>query len=265
MIRAVEGPLANIQDQAPEQTKYPGNAERLSDVWIAVRASLRRVLEEVTIADLRDGNIPDGGPRADRGRGRPPHSLGLRRQLGRSKVVGRVDAEGVEHLVRGAVEVRRARGGEAAARRRDRPGTSSGRGRGRDRRPRRHRDRDRRSGRRPAPGIESQKGWARTAAPPASWISSTASAAVGQRRETNAFAPGTRYSSKKAPISPAWSRRPWRYGGDPQMRHRRLGDRVLEADRDAEGVEPLDDLAGARHPLPWARSQEGAIVAGSTQ
>jgi Rrf2 family protein len=59
VIRAVEGPLANIQDQAPEQTSYPGNAERLSDVWIAVRASLRRVLENVTIADLRDGRIPD--------------------------------------------------------------------------------------------------------------------------------------------------------------------------------------------------------------
>jgi Rrf2 family protein len=59
VIRAVEGPLANIQDLAPESTKYPGNAERLSDVWIAVRASLRRVLEEVTIADLRDGTIPD--------------------------------------------------------------------------------------------------------------------------------------------------------------------------------------------------------------
>ena len=58
MIRAVEGPLANIQDQAPEQTKYAGNAEQLSEVWIAVRASLRRVLENVTIADLRDGKIP---------------------------------------------------------------------------------------------------------------------------------------------------------------------------------------------------------------
>ena len=58
VIRAVEGPLANIQDQAPEQTKYPGNAEPLSEVWIAVRASLRRALEHVTIADLRDGKIP---------------------------------------------------------------------------------------------------------------------------------------------------------------------------------------------------------------
>ncbi|MBM3666150.1 MAG: Rrf2 family transcriptional regulator [Actinobacteria bacterium] len=59
VIRAVEGPLANIQDLAPETTSYPGNAERLRDVWIAVRASLRRVLEEVTVADLRDGTIPD--------------------------------------------------------------------------------------------------------------------------------------------------------------------------------------------------------------
>jgi Rrf2 family protein len=59
VIRAVEGPLANIQDMAPEATKYPGHAEKLSDVWIAVRASLRRVLEHVTIADLRDGSIPD--------------------------------------------------------------------------------------------------------------------------------------------------------------------------------------------------------------
>jgi Rrf2 family protein len=58
VIRAVEGPLANIQDMAPESTSYPGNAEQLTDVWIAVRASLRRVLERVTIADLRDGNIP---------------------------------------------------------------------------------------------------------------------------------------------------------------------------------------------------------------
>jgi Rrf2 family protein len=58
VIRAVEGPLANIQDLAPETTNYPGNAESLTEVWIAVRASLRRVLEHVTIADLRDGSIP---------------------------------------------------------------------------------------------------------------------------------------------------------------------------------------------------------------
>jgi Rrf2 family protein len=59
VIRAVEGPLANIQDMAPEATRYPGHAEPLSRVWVAVRASLRRVLERVTIADLRDGTIPE--------------------------------------------------------------------------------------------------------------------------------------------------------------------------------------------------------------
>jgi Rrf2 family protein len=58
VIRAVEGPLANIQDMAPEATDYPGSAKELTDVWVAVRASLRRVLENVTIADLRDGKIP---------------------------------------------------------------------------------------------------------------------------------------------------------------------------------------------------------------
>jgi Rrf2 family protein len=59
VIRAVEGPLANIQDIAPESTSYPGHAERLSEVWIAVRSSLRRVLETVTLADLRDGKLPE--------------------------------------------------------------------------------------------------------------------------------------------------------------------------------------------------------------
>jgi Rrf2 family protein len=59
IFRAVEGPLANVQDEAPEAKSYPGRAEPLRDVWIAVRASLRRVLERVTVADLRDGNIPD--------------------------------------------------------------------------------------------------------------------------------------------------------------------------------------------------------------
>ena len=59
VFRAVEGPLANVQDEAPEAKNYPGRAEQLRDVWIAVRASLRRVLERVTIADLREGHIPD--------------------------------------------------------------------------------------------------------------------------------------------------------------------------------------------------------------
>jgi Rrf2 family protein len=59
VIRAVEGPLANIHDSAPEETDYPGAAESLRDVWIAVRANLRAVLEQVTLADIRDGKLPE--------------------------------------------------------------------------------------------------------------------------------------------------------------------------------------------------------------
>lgn len=59
VIRAVEGPLANIHDLSPEETSYPGPAERLRDVWIAVRANLRAVLEEVTLAELVRGELPD--------------------------------------------------------------------------------------------------------------------------------------------------------------------------------------------------------------
>jgi Rrf2 family protein len=59
VIRAVEGPLANIQDSAPEQTHYPGPAAGLRDVWVAVRANLRLVLEHVTLADLSSGKLPE--------------------------------------------------------------------------------------------------------------------------------------------------------------------------------------------------------------
>jgi Rrf2 family protein len=59
VIRAVEGPLANIHDLSPEETSYPGPARRLRDVWIAVRVNLRAVLEEVTLADLVAGRLPE--------------------------------------------------------------------------------------------------------------------------------------------------------------------------------------------------------------
>jgi Rrf2 family protein len=58
VIRAVEGPLANIHDVPPEDTEYPGTAAPLRDVWVAVRANLRAVLEEVTLADVRSGRLP---------------------------------------------------------------------------------------------------------------------------------------------------------------------------------------------------------------
>jgi Rrf2 family protein len=59
VIRAVEGPLANIHDISPEATEYPGDAEHLRDVWVAVRANLRAVLENVSLADVRAGRLPD--------------------------------------------------------------------------------------------------------------------------------------------------------------------------------------------------------------
>ena len=58
VIRAVEGPLAHVRGLAPEQLEYGGAAERLRDVWIAVRASLRSVLEQVTLADLAARELP---------------------------------------------------------------------------------------------------------------------------------------------------------------------------------------------------------------
>ena len=58
IIRAVEGPIANVQSMPPEEMVYQGNSEHLQAVWIAVRASLRSVLEQVTLADLVSGDLP---------------------------------------------------------------------------------------------------------------------------------------------------------------------------------------------------------------
>jgi Rrf2 family protein len=58
VIRAVDGPLANVRGIRSEQTEYHGSAERMRDVWVAVRASLRNVLEHVTLADVASGSLP---------------------------------------------------------------------------------------------------------------------------------------------------------------------------------------------------------------
>ena len=51
VIRAVEGPLANVRGSRPETVEYAGPAAKLQDVWIAMRANLRAVLEELTLAE----------------------------------------------------------------------------------------------------------------------------------------------------------------------------------------------------------------------
>jgi Rrf2 family protein len=58
VIRAVEGPLANVRGVSPDLLEYQGSAERLRDVWVALRANVRGVLEQVTLADIAKGELP---------------------------------------------------------------------------------------------------------------------------------------------------------------------------------------------------------------
>ncbi|MFZ0042420.1 MAG: Rrf2 family transcriptional regulator [Solirubrobacteraceae bacterium] len=58
VIRAVEGPLASVRGGPPEDAEYAGAATALPRVWIAVRVNLRRVVEQVTIADIAADKIP---------------------------------------------------------------------------------------------------------------------------------------------------------------------------------------------------------------
>jgi Rrf2 family protein len=58
VIRAVDGPLASVRGEAPEDLAYDGAAEHLKTVWIAVRASLRSVVDELSLADVVAGRLP---------------------------------------------------------------------------------------------------------------------------------------------------------------------------------------------------------------
>ncbi|MDR1998951.1 MAG: Rrf2 family transcriptional regulator [Frankiaceae bacterium] len=58
IIRAVDGPLAEVRGLRPHEMTYGGFAEHLPRIWVAVRASLRRVLDETTVADALSGKLP---------------------------------------------------------------------------------------------------------------------------------------------------------------------------------------------------------------
>ncbi len=58
VVRAVDGPLAEVRGDRPENAVYEGPAEHLQTVWVATRAALRGVLEHVTLADVVGGKIP---------------------------------------------------------------------------------------------------------------------------------------------------------------------------------------------------------------
>ena len=59
IIRAIDGQLLGVRGERPENITYPGVAEPLQQVWIALRANERAVLEQVTLADIVSGNLPD--------------------------------------------------------------------------------------------------------------------------------------------------------------------------------------------------------------
>jgi Rrf2 family protein len=58
VMRAIDGPLAEVRGLRPEMTSYEGSAEHLQDVWIATRASLRSVLESVTLDQIVADRLP---------------------------------------------------------------------------------------------------------------------------------------------------------------------------------------------------------------
>ena len=59
VIRAVDGPLANVRGVRSDELEYEGSAKALEQVWIAVRADLRAVLEQVSLQDVARGELPD--------------------------------------------------------------------------------------------------------------------------------------------------------------------------------------------------------------
>jgi Rrf2 family protein len=59
IIRAVEGPLASVRGEPPNELSFTGAAKPLRDVWIALRANIRDILESVTLADVVAGDLPE--------------------------------------------------------------------------------------------------------------------------------------------------------------------------------------------------------------
>ncbi len=55
VVRALDGPLAAVRGQRPEDLDYAGASEHLREVWIAVRAAMRHVLEHISLADVAAG------------------------------------------------------------------------------------------------------------------------------------------------------------------------------------------------------------------
>lgn len=59
VLRAVDGPLAEVRGLRPHETNYAGVAQHLPEVWVAVRSSLRLVLDEITLSQVLAGELPE--------------------------------------------------------------------------------------------------------------------------------------------------------------------------------------------------------------
>ncbi|MQA25198.1 MAG: Rrf2 family transcriptional regulator [Micromonosporaceae bacterium] len=59
VIRVIDGPLANVRGQRPEALGYQGAARALQEVWVALRASERAILDQVSVADVASGTLPE--------------------------------------------------------------------------------------------------------------------------------------------------------------------------------------------------------------
>jgi Rrf2 family protein len=60
VMRAAEGPLANVRGESPDELEYKGAAQPLRDVWMALRNNVRAILDDVTLADVIADRIPSG-------------------------------------------------------------------------------------------------------------------------------------------------------------------------------------------------------------
>lgn len=58
VLRAVDGPLAAVRGRRPEETAYGGSSAHLPELWVALRAAVRGVLDEVTLAQVLTGHLP---------------------------------------------------------------------------------------------------------------------------------------------------------------------------------------------------------------
>jgi Rrf2 family protein len=59
VLRCIDGPLASVRDIGLGDLPYSGPTAALTDVWRALRASMRAVLEMTTLADVAGGALPD--------------------------------------------------------------------------------------------------------------------------------------------------------------------------------------------------------------